>query len=188
MTTNPFYPHYRLGDPLQYLYPPSPRPRYAGGSRAARRHLIGLDILHAVWVGLEDVKGMDKPRRRLATLITRARRAMGDYSQLGGWSFANRKDFTAYQRSLNGLIAAILRMPEITDGLCWLIVGAGWAVDLHDEAKAAGRTDLVRVWRPIVNLMDGLFRLYDGEDWAEASWEPGKQMLADLKKESGTWA
>ena len=188
MTTNPFYPHYKSGDKLQYLYLPSPRPRYAGGSRAARRHLIGLDILHAVWVGLEDVKDMDKPRWRLARLITRGRRAMGDYSQIGGWEFLHREHQRQYHRSLTALMGVILKMPAKTDGLCWLIVGAGWAVDLHGEAKAAGRDDLVRVWRPIVNLMDGLFRLYDGEDWAEASWEPGKQMLADLKRESGTWA
>lgn len=165
-----------------------PQPRYVNASRAGRRHLIGADIMSAVHTGFRGVEGSDKARRRLNQLIQKLQRVLGDRTPLGGWRFANEREFRAYKQSLQSLMGVINRMPAATDGICWLIVGMGWAADLHAEAVAAGRDDLARAWRPILNLLDGLFLRYDGEDLAELSWEPGKRMLEDLKRESGTWA
>jgi hypothetical protein len=162
--------------------------RYVSTSRAGRRHLIGCDIINAVHTGFENVQGTAKARKRLEQLLARLQRALGDRSHDGGWRFRTFTEFRQYQRSLQNLMSVINAMPTRTDGLCWLIVGLGWSTDLHVEAKAAGRDDLALAWRPIVNLLDGLFRSYEVEEWADASWEPGKELYEKLKEASASWA
>lgn len=162
--------------------------RYVATSRAGRRHLIGADIINAVHTGFENVQGTHKARRRLEQLLTRLQHALGDRSPDGGWRFRTFSEFRQYQRSLQNLLAVINAMPAHTDGLCWLIVGLGWATDLYIEAKDAGRDDWARAWRPIMNLLNGLFLSYEGEEWAEASWEPGKELYEKLKEASASWA
>ena len=161
--------------------------RYVATSRAGRRHLIGCDIINAVLTGFNGVQGTAKARKRLGQLLTRLQGVLGDRIADGGWRFRTFGEFRQYQRSLQNLLAVVNAMPARTDGLCWLIVGLGWSTDLYVEARDAGRDDWARVWRPIMNLLDGLFRGYEGEEWAEASWEPGKELHEKLKEASASW-
>lgn len=161
--------------------------RYVATSRAGRRHLIGADIISAVHTGFEGVQGTAKARKRLDQLLARLQRVLGDRSHDGGWRFRTFNEFRQYQRSLQNLLGVVNAMPARTDGLCWLIVGLGWSTDLYVEAKAAGRDDLAAAWRPIMNLLNGLLLSYEGEEWADASWEPGKALYERLKAASSSW-
>jgi hypothetical protein len=185
MTIFPNNRHNQLIAPgYRYVYKPV---RYVATSRAGRRHLIGADIISAVHTGFENVEGTHKARKRLGELLSRLQCTLGDRSPDGGWRFRTHSEFRQYQRSLQGLLAIVNAMPARTDGLCWLIVGLGWSTDLHVEAKEFGRDDLALAWRPIMNLLDGLFRSYEGEEWADASWEPGKELYERLKSASASW-
>ena len=176
--------HPLIAPGYRYVHKPI---RYVATSRAGRRHLIGADIINAVHTGFENVQGTVKARKRLEQLLTRLQGVLGDRSADGGWRFKTFNEFRQYQRSLQNLLAVVNAMPARTDGLCWLIVGLGWSTDLYVEARNAGRNDLAAAWRPIMNLLDGLFRSYEGEEWADASWEPGKELYEKLKEASASW-